>query len=58
MGSRDRREGQYPQDIREPFAEHDLFGLPFGTEHGGMQHGTLILNMAIEEIARSVPAVR
>ena len=26
---------EYPQDLRELFAEHDLFGLPFDTEHGG-----------------------
>jgi alkylation response protein AidB-like acyl-CoA dehydrogenase len=43
---------EYPQDIRELFAEHDLFGLPFGTEHGGTGTGTLMLNMAIEEIAK------
>src|SRR5947208_8909671 len=43
---------EYPQDIRELFAEHDVFGLPFDTEHGGTGTGTLMLNMAIEEVAK------
>jgi alkylation response protein AidB-like acyl-CoA dehydrogenase len=43
---------EYPRDIRELFAEHDLFGLPFDTEHGGTGTGTLMLNMAIEEVAK------
>ncbi len=43
---------EYPQDIRELFAEHDLFGLPFETEYGGTGTGTLMLNMAIEEVAK------
>jgi alkylation response protein AidB-like acyl-CoA dehydrogenase len=42
---------EYPQDIRELFAEHDLLGLPFDTEHGGTGTGTLMLNIAVEEIA-------
>jgi alkylation response protein AidB-like acyl-CoA dehydrogenase len=43
---------EYPQDLRELFAEHDLFGLPFGEEYGGTGTGTLMLNMAIEEVAK------
>ncbi len=43
---------EYPQDIRELFAEHDLFGLPFDVEHGGTGTGALMLNMAIEEVAK------
>jgi alkylation response protein AidB-like acyl-CoA dehydrogenase len=43
---------EYPHDIRELFAEHDLFGLPFDEEHGGTGTGTLMLNMAIEEVAK------
>ena len=42
---------EYPQDIRGLFAEHDLLGLPFETEHGGTGTGTLMLNIAVEEIA-------
>jgi len=44
---------EYPQDLRELFAEHNVFGLPFDTEHGGTGTGTLMLNMAIEEIAKA-----
>src|SRR5947207_1254639 len=43
---------EYPRDLRELFAEHDLFGLPFDTEHGGTGTGALMLNIAIEEVAR------
>jgi alkylation response protein AidB-like acyl-CoA dehydrogenase len=42
---------EYPRDIRELFAEHDLLGLPFDTEYGGTGTGTLMLNIAVEEIA-------
>jgi alkylation response protein AidB-like acyl-CoA dehydrogenase len=44
---------EYPWDIRRLFAEHDLLGLPFETEYGGTGTGTLMLNVAIEEIARA-----
>jgi alkylation response protein AidB-like acyl-CoA dehydrogenase len=44
---------EFPQDIRELFAQHDLFGLPFAEEHGGTGTGTLMLNMAIEEVAKA-----
>jgi len=44
---------EYPQDLRELFAEHDLFGLPFDAEHGGTGTGTLMLNIAVEEVARA-----
>ena len=42
---------EYPRDLREIFAEHDLLGLPFDEEHGGTGTGTLMLNIAVEEIA-------
>jgi alkylation response protein AidB-like acyl-CoA dehydrogenase len=44
---------EYPWDIRKLFAEHDLFGLPFDEEYGGLGTGTLMLNVAIEEIAKA-----
>jgi alkylation response protein AidB-like acyl-CoA dehydrogenase len=44
---------EYPWDLRELFAAHDLFGLPFESEHGGTGTGTLMLNMAVEEIAKA-----
>src|SRR5919199_1380478 len=43
---------EYPQDIRALFAEHDLLGLPFEEEYGGTGTGTLMLNIAIEEVAK------
>src|SRR5918995_7188921 len=44
---------EYPWDIRKLFAEHDLLGLPFETEYGGTGTGTLMLNVAVEEVARA-----
>jgi alkylation response protein AidB-like acyl-CoA dehydrogenase len=44
---------EYPRDIRELFAAADLFGLPFEAEHGGTGTGTLMLNMAVEEVAKA-----
>jgi len=44
--------GEFPQDIRELFAEHDLFGLPFEEKYGGTGTGELMLCAAIEEIAK------
>ena len=44
---------EYPRDIRELFASHDLMGLPFDAEHGGTGTGTLMLNMAVEEVAKA-----
>jgi alkylation response protein AidB-like acyl-CoA dehydrogenase len=44
---------EYPWDIRRLFAEHDLLGLPFEAEYGGTGTGTLMLNVAVEEIARA-----
>src|SRR6059058_253444 len=43
---------EYPWDIRRVLAEQDILGLPFGVEHGGTGTGTLMLNMAVEEIAK------
>jgi len=45
--------GEYPWDIRQLFAEHDLLGLPFPTEYGGTGTGTLMLNIAVEEVAKA-----
>jgi alkylation response protein AidB-like acyl-CoA dehydrogenase len=43
----------YPHDLRELLSEHDVLGLPFETEHGGTGTGTLMLNIAVEEIAKA-----
>src|SRR5919112_1404905 len=44
---------EYPWDLRRLFAEHDLLGLPFETRFGGTGTGTLMLNVAVEEISRA-----
>jgi acyl-CoA dehydrogenase len=44
---------EYPWDIRRLFAEHDLLGLPFPEEYGGTGTGHLMLNIAVEEVARA-----
>jgi acyl-CoA dehydrogenase len=43
---------EYPWDIRSLLGEQDVLALPFPTEYGGTGTGTLMLNMAIEEIAK------
>jgi alkylation response protein AidB-like acyl-CoA dehydrogenase len=45
--------GEFPQDVRELFAEHDLLGLPFEERHGGTGTGALMLCVAIEEVAKA-----
>src|SRR6476646_2575088 len=47
------REGKYPWDVRKLLAEHDILALPFDTEYGGTGTGTLVLQMAVEEIAKA-----
>ena len=47
------RTSTYPRDIRELLAEHDILGLPFAEEYGGTGTGTLMLQMAVEEIAKA-----
>src|SRR3954468_23569603 len=44
---------EYPWDIRRLFAEQDLLGLPFPAEYGGTGTGTLMLNIAVEEVAKA-----
>jgi alkylation response protein AidB-like acyl-CoA dehydrogenase len=46
------RTAEYPWDVRELLASHDVLGLPFATEVGGTGTGTLVLQMAVEEIAK------
>ena len=47
------RSGSYPQDIRELLAANDIFALPFAEEYGGTGTGTLMLQIAVEEIAKA-----
>src|SRR5438874_3795901 len=44
---------EYPRDLRELLSEQDILGLPFDTEHGGTGTGVLMLNIAVEEIAKA-----
>src|ERR1039457_4757092 len=46
----------YPWDLRRLFAEHDLLALPFECEYGGTGTGTLMMNVAIEEVAKACAA--
>jgi acyl-CoA dehydrogenase len=43
---------EYPWDVRRELAEHDVLALPFPVEYGGTGTGTLMLNMAVEELAK------
>jgi alkylation response protein AidB-like acyl-CoA dehydrogenase len=47
------RAAEYPEDIRSLLAENDIFGLPFAEQYGGTGTGTLMLQMAVEEIAKA-----
>ncbi|HTX10468.1 MAG TPA: acyl-CoA dehydrogenase family protein [Solirubrobacteraceae bacterium] len=46
------RTAKYPWDVRRLLAEQDVLALPFGTEYGGTSTGALMLQMAVEEIAK------
>ncbi len=47
------RKSEYAWDVRELLASHDILGLPFAAEYGGTGTGTLVLQMAVEEIAKA-----
>jgi len=47
------RTGEYPWDLRQAFAEADILALPFEEAYGGTGTGTLMLQMAVEEIAKA-----
>jgi alkylation response protein AidB-like acyl-CoA dehydrogenase len=48
---------EYPWDLRRLLAEQDVLGLPFAEEFGGTGTGTLMLQMAVEELAKASAAV-
>jgi alkylation response protein AidB-like acyl-CoA dehydrogenase len=50
------REAKYPWDVRELLASHDVLALPFDEAYGGTGTGTLVLQMAVEEIAKACAA--
>ncbi|CAN5718563.1 acyl-CoA dehydrogenase [soil metagenome] len=43
---------EFPTDVVELLAEHDIFGLPFPAELGGLGAGMLATLVAIEELSR------
>ena len=45
-------QAEYPWDVRKILSEQDILGLPFPIEYGGTGTGTLMLNMAVEELAK------
>ena len=45
------RKAEYPWDVRELLADHDVLALPFDEDYGGTGTGTLMLQMAVEAIA-------
>jgi alkylation response protein AidB-like acyl-CoA dehydrogenase len=45
--------GEYPWDIRKLLAEQDILGLPFPEQYGGTGTGTMMLQIAVEEIAKA-----
>jgi len=44
--------GEFPWDVKELFAKHDILGIPFTPEYGGVSGSALTLIVAVEEIAR------
>ena len=50
-------EDEYPWDLRKLLGEQDILALPFAEEHGGLGTGTLMLQMAVEELASASAAV-
>ena len=47
------RTGEYPWDVRKVLGEQDILGLPFPAEYGGTGTGTLMLQVAVEQIAHA-----
>jgi alkylation response protein AidB-like acyl-CoA dehydrogenase len=47
------RNGEFPEDIRQLLASHDVLALPFPTQYGGLGADLLTQCIAIEQIARA-----
>src|SRR5918994_1827816 len=45
--------GEFPEDIRRLFCEHDVFAAIAPPEHGGLDGSLLTLTIVCEEIARA-----
>ncbi len=48
---------EYPWDLRRLLGEQDILGLPFAEEHGGTGTGTLMQQLAVEELAKASGSV-
>jgi butyryl-CoA dehydrogenase len=46
------RTAEFPWDVKELLAAHDILALPFPTEHGGLGGELLTVCLAIEQISR------
>ncbi len=46
------RTAEFPWDVKELLASHDILGLPFGEEYGGLGGELLTVCLAIEQISR------
>jgi alkylation response protein AidB-like acyl-CoA dehydrogenase len=46
------RQGEFPWDMKELLAQHDILGMPFPQEYGGIGASELAMTMAIEELSR------
>ncbi len=47
------REAEFPEDMRQLLAEHDVFAIPFAERHGGLGEDLLTLILAIEQLSRA-----
>jgi acyl-CoA dehydrogenase len=48
---------EYPWDLRRLLADNDILALPYAEEWGGTGTGTLMLQMAVEELAKASASV-
>ena len=46
------RTAEFPWDVKELLASHDILGLPFPVEYGGLGGELLTVALAIEQISR------
>jgi alkylation response protein AidB-like acyl-CoA dehydrogenase len=46
------RSGEFPWDVKELLASHDILGLPFPVEYGGLGGELLTVCLAVEQISR------
>jgi alkylation response protein AidB-like acyl-CoA dehydrogenase len=47
------RTGEFPEDVRQLLASHDILAIPFAEEHGGLGADLLTLCLVIEQISRA-----